>query len=105
MSTWEIIGTLLGLVGVVLMIRQNIWGWPIGLVQVAVYAWVFYDAKLYSDALLQIYFFLIQAYGWWHWLRGGGGPRTELPVTRLAARELFAWIAIGAVATAAWGEL
>ena len=102
MSIWEIIGTVLGVVGVWLMIRQNIWGWPVGLVQVAVYAWVFAGAKLYSDAILQVFFFAIQAYGWWHWLQGGAGRR-ELPVTRLQPAALAGWVALGAVATAGWG--
>ena len=102
MSVWEIIGTVLGVVGVWLMIRQNIWGWPVGLVQVAVYAWVFYDAKLYSDAILQIFFFAIQAYGWWHWLQGGKAT-VALPVTRLSAAAIAGWIALGAVLTAGWG--
>ena len=44
MSGWEIVGTVLGVIGVWLMIRQNIWGWPVGLVQVAVYIGVFFDA-------------------------------------------------------------
>ena len=57
MSIWEIIGTLLGVIGVGLMIRQQLWGWPVGLLQVAIYAWVFYAAKLYSDAILQVLFF------------------------------------------------
>jgi nicotinamide mononucleotide transporter len=106
MSLWEIIGTVLGVIGVGLMIRQNIWGWPVGLVQVAVYAWVFYSAKLYSDTILQIAFFLIQAYGWWHWWRGmRNGPAQvhALPVTRLSARAVVGWTAVGAVATAGWG--
>ena len=88
MSIWEIIGTVLGVIGVWLMIRQNIWGWPVGLVQVAVYAWVFFDARLYSDTILQVLFFAIQAYGWWHWLKGGkdgSAGRLALPVTRLSA--------------------
>ena len=110
MSVWEIIGTVLGVIGVWLMIRQNIWGWPVGLVQVAVYTWVFFDAKLYSDTILQVAFFLIQAYGWWHWLRGArqrqesaesGAP--VLPVTSLSGTAIAAWIAAGAVITAAWG--
>lgn len=104
MSTWEIIGTILGIIGVVLMIRQNVWGWPVGLVQVAVYAWVFFGAKLYSDAILQIFFFGIQAYGWWHWLRGTEDRHAPLPVTRLRAAAVLGWIAAGAVATAVWGE-
>ena len=104
MSIWEIIGTVLGIAGVWLMIRQNIWGWPVGLVQVAVYAWVFYDTRLYSDAILQIAFFLIQASGWWHWLRNPHtAAHSNLPVTRLGAGEISRWITAGVIASAAWG--
>jgi nicotinamide mononucleotide transporter len=103
MSIWEIIGTLLGIIGVGLMIRQNIWGWPVGLVQVAVYAWVFFGAKLYSDAILQLAFFLIQAYGWWHWWRGRN-PGHELPVTRLGVAATAGVVVAGGVLTAGWGE-
>jgi nicotinamide mononucleotide transporter len=104
MSPWEIVGTLLGVVGVTLMIRQNIWGWPIGLAQVAVYAWVFYGAKLYSDVILQGFFFVIQAYGWWHWLRNKHtAAHSDLPVTRLGVAAVAGWLVLGAAATAGWG--
>ncbi len=105
MSLLEIIGTVLGVIGVGLMIWQNIWGWPVGLAQVAVSAGVFFGAKLYSDVLLQIFFFAIQGYGWWHWSRGGGGRCVALPVTRLPLREVAIWAGVGALGTAAWGEL
>ncbi len=113
MSPLEILGTVLGIAGVWLMIRQNVWGWPVGLVQVALYAVVFFQAKLYSDTLLQVVFFAIQAYGWYHWLRGAGRAATDLgrgdapvlPVTRMSARAVFCWVASGAVGTAIWGEL
>ena len=84
MSIWEIMGTVLGVIGVRLMIRQELWGWPVGLVQVGIYAWVFYGAKLYSDTILQILFFALQIYGWWHWARGGTADSARaggLPVT------------------------
>lgn len=104
MSGAEILGALLGVLGVGLLIRQNIWGWPVGLVQVSVYAWIFYDVKLYSDAILQACFFVIQAYGWWHWRRNRHtAARSELPVTRLGPAAILAWMGAGAVATAAWG--
>lgn len=102
MSIWEIIGTVLGVIGVWLMIRQNISGWPVGLVQVAVYAWVFFDAKLYSDAILQVAFFLIQAYGWWHWWRGRT-PAKVLPVTQLGPEAAAGAVVAGVVLTAGWG--
>lgn len=102
MSVLETIGFVLGVIGVWLMIRQNILGWPVGLVQVAVYAWVFFDARLYSDALLQVAFFLIQAYGWWHWWRGRT-PSHELPVTRLGPAATAGAVVAGALLTAGWG--
>jgi nicotinamide mononucleotide transporter len=104
MSLLEIIGTALGVIGVWLMIRQNVWGWPVGLLQVSVSAWVFYGAKLYSDALLQVCFFAIQAYGWWHWLRGADATRANLPVTRLRIRAIVGWSVAGLLGSAAWGE-
>jgi nicotinamide mononucleotide transporter len=103
MSGLEVIGTILGVTGVALMIRQNIWAWPVGLVQVTVYSWVFFHAKLYSDAILQGFFFVIQAYGWWHWLRGGTRER-PLPVTRLSAAGIAGYVALGGAATVGWGR-
>ncbi|MBI2497674.1 MAG: nicotinamide mononucleotide transporter [Opitutae bacterium] len=106
MSIWEIIGTVLGLIGVGLMIRQNIWGWPVGLMQVAVYAWVFLDVKLYSDAILQVFFFGILAYGWWHWVRNRHtGAHSELPVACLQPVGRIGFAAAGTVVAGGWGFL
>ena len=105
MSSFEIIGTMLGVVGVGLMIRQNVWGWPVGLVQVSVSAWVFFGAKLYSDVILQGCFFAIQAYGWWHWWRGADAHHAKLPVTRLRSIAVILWGLGGVAGTIAWGEI
>lgn len=105
MSEWEIVGSILGVLGVALMIRQNVWAWPVGLAQVLIYAWVFREVQLYSDAILNVCYFVIQAYGWWHWLHGGSHSHAApLPVTRLRVVEIVGYIALGAVATAAWGS-
>jgi len=104
MSPAETAGTVLGVIGVTLMVRQSVWGWPVGLVQVAVSAWVFHGARLYSDVLLQGCFFVLQAYGWWHWRRGGEGEGCP-PVTRSAPRLVATWAVLGLVLTMLWGEL
>ena len=52
-----------------LIIRRSV-ELPIRLLMVVLYAKIFYDYRLYSDALLQIYFFAIQIYGWWYWPKG-----------------------------------
>ena len=53
----EIIAVLLGLANITLLIRRSIWNYPFGIVMVTLYAWIFFEAKLYSDALLQPFFF------------------------------------------------
>ena len=66
----EMIAVFCGLANVGLIIRRSIWNYPFGFLMVILYARIFYDYQLYSDALLQVYFFLIQFYGLYYWLKG-----------------------------------
>lgn len=101
--TWiEATAVIFGLLCVWLTVRQNIWCWPTGLVQVALYIVIFYDAKLYSDVILHVVYVILQIYGWHHWLYGGR-DRSKLPVTSLQAHGLIGWILVVAVGTAGWG--
>jgi len=104
MSGAEVVATLLGLLGVGLMIRQHVWAWPVGIVQVILSAWVFWAARLYSDAVLQGIFLVLQAYGWWAWTLGRTRAGETLPVTRLGGRGAAGFTLAGLLATAAWGE-
>ena len=69
MSVIEIAAASLGVVTVLLVVRRSMWNFPVALAMVSLYFVVFLDAKLYSDALLQIFFFVINLYGWWNWHR------------------------------------
>ena len=93
---------LLGVVGVVLMIRRTLWAFPVGLVGVAVQGVLFFQAKFYADATLQVFFFAALAWGWWHWVRARGVAETELPVTALSGRGRVATLVLAAGATVAW---
>jgi nicotinamide mononucleotide transporter len=66
----EIIAASFGFINVFLIIRRSIWNYPFGIVMVMLYAWIFYDYQLYSDTLLQIFFFVIQIFGLIWWLSG-----------------------------------
>ena len=88
MSPAEAIAFLLGLANVGLLVRRSIWNYPAGLAMVAIYGFVFFEAKLYSDALLQLFFFAVQIYGWVNWAHSkaeAGEVKVELlrPATRL----------------------
>ena len=68
--TWiELVAAIISALGVWLTALRRPWCWPVGLLSVLIYAVVFVDAKLYSDALLQGAFALMIVYGWWRWLR------------------------------------
>jgi nicotinamide mononucleotide transporter len=103
-STLEIVAALLGLVSVWLNTRENVWGWPIGAVMVALYIVVFARVQLYADAGLQAVFFVLQFYGWYQWLHGGR-EHSRLHVTRVSPRLLLLLLTIGAVGTMALGTV
>jgi nicotinamide mononucleotide transporter len=67
MSWVEFIGTAFGLWCVWLTAKEKILSWPVGLVNVIFFLFVFWQVQLYSDVLLQVYFFGTGIYGWWKW--------------------------------------
>lgn len=104
MTLIESIAVLFGIACVWLVVKENIWCWPCGLVQVSLYVYIFYQAKLYSDFGLHLFYIGMQFYGWHHWLRGGKG-NTKAPITRLPARAILSWCAVCLFGAAAWGYL
>jgi nicotinamide mononucleotide transporter len=94
----EWIAAILSAVSVYLSARENIWSWPTAIVSVAMYAFVFFRAGLYSDAGLQGFFFAISVYGWYEWLHGGEN-RTRLHVSRATPKV---WAVSAVVGVAFW---
>jgi nicotinamide mononucleotide transporter len=102
LSLFELAAALVSAAGVWLTARRSPWCWPVGLVSVIAYAWVFVDAKLYSDTLLQVIFALLIVYGWQRWTRNldeSGHVRVALLDTRSATLHL----AVGTAAALALG--
>lgn len=71
MSALEALGFVFGVASVWLMTRENVWAWPLGLVNLAAYIVLFHEARLYADMGLQVVYVGLCLYGWHHWLRGG----------------------------------
>jgi nicotinamide mononucleotide transporter len=53
---------------VILAARGKVSNYPVGLINIIFFFVVFYQVQLYSDMALQVYFFIINVYGWWKWL-------------------------------------
>ena len=104
MTALELVAALVGAVSVWLSVRQNIWSWPTAIVNVVLYALVFFQAKLYADMGLQVVYAVLSVYGWYEWLHGGEN-RTALHVTRTGGRLAALLAGVALVSAAALGLL
>ncbi len=91
----ELTGAVLSILGVWLTARRHMLCWPVGLASVLVYAWVFIDARLYSDVLLQGAFAVFILYGWVRWLQHLGDDG-RVVIAPLAQRRMRMHLLIGA---------
>jgi nicotinamide mononucleotide transporter len=92
----EAVATVLGVVTVRLSAKENIWSWPVALVQVALSAIVCLRLRLLSDFALQWFYFATSVYGWYAWSRRKKGKTDELEL-RPHTTRLPLLLAIGAV--------
>jgi nicotinamide mononucleotide transporter len=89
MSWIELVGTVTYLGSVWLMARRAISTWPVGIVSVLLYLALFWQVRLYSDALEQVYYLGASVYGWWRWSRGRVEGETK-PRIRFSVRSAIA---------------
>lgn len=95
MSYVEFFGTVAGFIAVLLATRGNVWSWPIGLINVILLFFLFYQVQLYPDMFLQIFFFITNVAGWWRWKNPAhfeADPKDELKVSFL--NSTTRWITV-----------
>lgn len=69
--TLELIAASAGFINIYLVARNNIWNWLFGIINVSLYAIIFFHTKLYADMGLQLVFLVLQFYGLYQWRYGG----------------------------------
>jgi nicotinamide mononucleotide transporter len=67
MSYIELVGTVFCLLSVWLVARRNILTWPTGIINILLYMILFYQIRLFSDTLEQVYYLVMSVYGWIAW--------------------------------------
>jgi nicotinamide mononucleotide transporter len=97
-SMVEVAGFVTGGICVWLLVRENVWNWPIGIVNSGLYFVVFLHARLFADGALQLAFVALGAGGWWYWLCGGSS-RSRLAIGRVKLPEALAVAAATVLAT------
>jgi len=64
----EILAAVFGLIAVYLTANKNVWGWPVGLVNVVLFGLLYYRNALYANMWLQLVFLILSIYGWIKWV-------------------------------------
>lgn len=89
----EWLGVFTGILCVWLAAKNNIWNWPIAIISVSIYIFIFFESRLYADMGLQFYFFAMNAYGWYFWSRQKNNPKKERPISLMSKKEFLLSIA------------
>lgn len=102
-SPLEIAANVVMTASIILAGRNNVHSWWLGIVGCVLFALLFYQAKLFADVALQLFFIVTCAIGWLQWLRGASGK--PLPISRVSWTALAWMLPAGVVATYAYGSM
>lgn len=108
MSYLEFVGVITGLAAIVLSATANLWSWPVGIVNVILSFFLYYQIQLYPDMFLQVFFFVTNLMGWWRWANPKPHEedrKKELQVSYMGWRKFMIFFIIGAVGTFALGAI
>lgn len=101
MQALEILGTIVGLAYLWLEYRASIYLWIASIIMPAIYLFVYYNAGLYADFGINIYYLVIAIYGWAAWKYGfrlfGSNDKLkseELPISYTPTKM---WVKITAI--------
>ncbi|HLO92629.1 MAG TPA: nicotinamide riboside transporter PnuC [Lentimicrobium sp.] len=71
-SLLEFIAVITGIGSVWYAQRENILVYPVGIISVLIYVYICYISRLYADAGINLFYFIVSVYGWYHWTHKNG---------------------------------
>jgi nicotinamide mononucleotide transporter len=108
MSYIEFFGVLFGLLAVWLSAKAHIWSWPLGIANVTLSFFLYYQVQLYPDMFLQIFFLVTNIIGWIRWAnpkKGEEDLKNELRVSYMDRKQFVLISALGIVGTIILGSI
>jgi nicotinamide mononucleotide transporter len=105
MSYVELFGTILTLWSVWLIAKRRVLTWPVGIVSSVLFLVLFYQIKLYSDTIEQIYYIITNIYGWWAWDKSPKNNGQVMGVRYSDRSRIMQWIALTLIVSAIVGFL
>ncbi|MCP1437664.1 nicotinamide mononucleotide transporter [Erwinia persicina] len=100
LSWIEAIGTLAGLLCIWLASLEKNINYVFGLINVTLFAAIFFQIQLYASLLLQLFFFGANVYGWYAWTRQTTDNQQALQIRWLGLPKALGWALFSVVAIA-----
>ncbi|MEH6308588.1 nicotinamide riboside transporter PnuC [Olivibacter sp. CPCC 100613] len=69
------LGVFFGVAEVLLARYNKVALYPCGIISILITMFVLYEAGLYAEILLNIYYLVMSVYGWYYWLRKGSSEK------------------------------
>lgn len=88
MNYLEIAGASVGLLYLWFEYRVSIWLWPVGVIMPAIYILVYYEAGLYADSGISLYYLVAGIYGWFMWRKRSGADK-ERKIVSTPVRQIL----------------
>lgn len=98
----EIAGSVLGLIQIWLLVRRSLWNFPLAMASVTLVGITLFEGRLYSEAGLQAFFFVVNAIGWYQWSRVRG-DQDAVPVGWMSTAARLRWAAVTALLSGSLG--
>ena len=90
----ELFAATMGVISVWFARKENILVFPVGIINVLIYIYICFAARLYANAGINLVYFVSNAYGWYLWGRTDEN-RTKLRISHNTARQNFiSWASI-----------
>lgn len=89
MSAWEALAVVLGILYLLLAVREHLWCWYAAFVSTTIFLFLFWKVNLLMESALQVYYLVMAVYGWWQW-QHGGDEQQELAISSWSYRHHLA---------------
>lgn len=100
LSWIEAIGTLAGLLCIWLASLEKLTNYAFGLINVTLFAVIFFQIQLYASLLLQVFFFVANIYGWYAWSRQTADNQSVLHIRWMSLKKALGCIVLSILAIA-----
>ena len=93
----EIIAVFTGITSVWFAKKENVWLYPVGIISVLLWIYLCWIGKLFGQSVINLFFFLMNGYGWYNWLRKDADSKPNIFIKNNTDKENISVVLIAIV--------